>query len=295
MNKRFLALSAIILAGIIGGTAPFLQKIILREMSPITIAFSRFFFAFLILFPFFIWKKSRTIKINRLSSLLPSSLFFAGNVIIYIIALQYTTSTVSQIAYLLTSAIVLIISYFVFQQKITSNKLLGVSCGLIGGLLLVWQSQNSNLINSLGTIKGNLLLLLSVTSWSLYLITSKKQSQHYSPYTLLLTNITVTMIISFLLLVMTKINPLTVYFTLSFPIIIALIMLIILQSILFFFLVQWAMQYISSFSTTLTTYISPFITAMLGIVFLGEEMSLSLLISAILIFASSYMILNQKK
>jgi drug/metabolite transporter (DMT)-like permease len=297
MNKRILALSAIILAGVIGGTAPFLQKIILKELNPIAIAFTRFFFSILILLPIVLYKKVTLPKTNikeKLQFLLPS-LFFASNIILYIIGLQFTTSTVSQVVYLLTSAIVLILSYLFFKTKITTNKILSVICGLTGGILLVVRSLDVRLIQSLGTIKGNILLLFSVLSWSLYLVTSKKQSQKFSPFTLLFFNTLTTVIITSILLVLTKINPFLLYPALSLQVIIYLIMLILFQSILFFFLVQWAMQHTSSFIASLTTYISPFITAFLGVMFLGEKITLPLIVSAILIFFSSYMILSQKK
>lgn len=98
----WIGVAALLTAGFIGGQSPLFLKIALHEFPPLIITLLRFVIASIILSPFFI-KEYKTLKKPDLKKLIGSSVFFSGNLIIFGIAVQYTSAIASQILYTLSS------------------------------------------------------------------------------------------------------------------------------------------------------------------------------------------------
>ena len=253
------------------------------------IVFVRFFFAFLVLFPIALITKKLHFHKKDLPHLLLISLFFAGNVLLYVIGLQYTTSIASQLFYLLTPTFVIILSALFLHQKIEKKHLLSIVVGFAGGLLIIFRSSSSSVTQSLGNMKGNIVILIAVAIWSLYVVSSKKLSHKYSPLSIITFVSFITAILAFLFLSMEKQNIITAFTHAHFLTLVNLFLLVILNSIAFFFLYQWAIKLVKPFSVSLSTYLGLLSTAVLAIPLFGEQITPQLIISSLLIITSSYL------
>lgn len=294
MNTRTRALVAIIIAGVLGGVSPIFMKVVLTEFTPFQIVFVRFFLAFLILLPIGVITKKLRFDKEDLPYLLLISLFFAGNVLFFVVGLQYTTSIASQLFYLLTPTLVIALSALFLQHKIEKKHLLSIGAGFAGGLLLITRSGNSTFVQSLGSMKGNVLILTAVCCWALYVTSSKKMSHKYSPLSLIIFVNFVTVLLAFIFLYFQGQDITTAFAHAQVLTITNLFLLTVLNSILFFFLYQWAIKLVKPFSVSLSSYIGVLATALLAIPLFGEKITPQLVASGLLIGLSSYLTFKKK-
>lgn len=298
LSTRSQAVLALIITGTLGGIAPLFMKIALKEFSAFQVLFIRFGIASILIIPL-LKNYLKTTTVKKMMQILPAALLFSGNVFFMIIGLQYTTSIVSQLFYLLTPVFVSIVGYFIFREKVTLRRVLSMIVCISGSTLLILRSIDSaHLVNSIGTSKGNLIILCAVLCWSLYVVYSKRLSQKIEPLDFLVTNFLTAFVISGLVLVFTSISlgdTLVKFTQSSIPVLFSLIALGAVNSVLFFFLYQWSLKRVSAFIVASTTYLSPLSAALFAIPFFGEQLSSVLLISAGSIFLGSYLILTEKK
>ena len=99
--------------------------------------------------------------------------FFAG--------LKLTTPINASLILTTTPILVLLISAGVLKEKITWIKLLGISLGATGAVLLITYGQNLHF--SQQGLKGDLLVLINACSYALYLVLVKKLMKKYHPLT----------------------------------------------------------------------------------------------------------------
>lgn len=298
LSIRTKAICALVLTGILGGIAPLLMKIALREFSTIQIVFVRFGLASLLVIPLLRYHY-KSVSFKKLMQTLPAGFLFSGNIFFMIIGLQYTTSIVSQLFYLLTPVFVSLVGYLLFREKISARRILSMVVCFAGSTLLILRSiGNSNLIHSIGTGRGNLLILCAVISWSLYVIYTKRISKQIEPTFFLVINFFTALAISIIVLMVNNVSLLNTLLALSrssYPVIVSLVFLGVINSVIFFFLYQWSLKHVSAFIVASTTYLSPLSAAVFAIPFFGERLSTVLLLSAASIFIGSYLILTEKK
>ena len=298
LSIRNKAIGALLLTGVLGGVSPLLMKIALKEFTTSEIVFIRFVIACLFITPLFI-HYAKVEHFKKIAFTLPANILFCCNIFLFIIGLQYTTSIVSQLFYLLAPVIVSIVEYLLFRVKISVRRIVSMSICFGGSALLILRSLGgTQLIHSIGTAKGNIIVIGAVISWALYAVYTKRISKRAEPSFILTTNLLVTLMVSILFLVVSHASLVAVggkFVHSSTPSIMSIMALAIVNAVLFFFLFQWSIKYVSAFIVSSTAYLSPLATALFAIPFFGEQISSVLLISAASIFVGSYLILTEKK
>lgn len=293
-NRVFVAF-VLICMGVIGGIAPIFMKVALKEFSPIQIVFSRFFFASFVLFPIALITNNIRFKKQDIIRIVFASLLFSINIFCFVIGLQYTTSIASQLMYLLLPVFVILLTFVILKQPVTNKQLISIAIGFVGGFILMSRNTSDVLINSLGTMRGNLIVLCSVFSWALYAIVSKKLSLKYHPLSLLLVNCVITALLAAIALIYLQTDIVGLYSHASSAALMSLFLLVVLNSILYFFLFQWALKMASPYTVSLASYIGPLAAAAFAIPFFGERITPQLVISAVLIGISSYLTLKKTR
>ncbi|WP_456377173.1 DMT family transporter [Lutibacter sp.] len=104
------------------------------------------------------------------------------NMLLFFHGLSLTSPIDASIIMTATPVIVLILSIFILKEKITTNKLLGITIGAIGAFLLIW--YGNKVIGTSSTL-GNLLIFLNACSYSLYLVIVKPLMIKYKPFTVI--------------------------------------------------------------------------------------------------------------
>ncbi|MFZ2206838.1 MAG: DMT family transporter [Microgenomates group bacterium] len=298
LSTRVKAILALIVVGILGGIAPLFMKIALKEFNSYQILFLRFGLATILVFPLLV-KHLKAITIRKLSYAFPAGLLFSGNVFFMVVGIQYTTSIVSQLFYLLTPVFVSLVGYLFFKEKISFRRVISMIVCFAGSSLLILRSvQGHDLVRSIGTLQGNILIMCAVTSWSLYVVFTKRISKQLDPSFFLVSNFITAFFVSGISFIFTQTSfmaTISHFYSSSPPIMLSLLALAVINSVLFFFLYQWSLKYVSAFIVASTTYISPLSAALFAIPFFGEQLSTTLLLSAVSIFIGSYLILSEKK
>lgn len=102
------------------------------------------------------------------------SLFFEG--------LKYTNPVNGALMMTCTPIIVLILSRYLLQEKITNLKLLGIILGFVGASILILKDFQGM---SWQSVKGDVLVLLNAVSFSFFLIFARKLTPNYHPFTIM--------------------------------------------------------------------------------------------------------------
>ncbi len=277
-----IGLLALIIAGLLAGASPILLKIGLREIPPLTLTTSRFFIATLVFLPVFLRFKTTKLTMGDIKNLLFVSVFFALNVGIFSIAIQYTTAIVSQLIYTLVPVLVIVLSYFFLSEKITKNKIIGLAIALSGTAFLIYQSIIKDQFLTFGTPFGNCLTLLAAFAWSFYMIFSKKLTNKYSPATITFSSFLVaTLLLIVILPIEFQIRPLIIN-KISIAGIGSVLALALFSSALMFFLIQVVINKTSPFVASFFQYLGPFGSVVFAIPILGEKPTPSLIIAGTL-------------
>jgi drug/metabolite transporter (DMT)-like permease len=209
---------------------------------------------------------------------------------IQITGLKFTSTSNTGWIIGVTPAIMAILGFIIFNEKIKLISVLGITLAFAGLMLLV----SKGVIQNIGIMsnKGDLLVLASAFTWSLYSIMNKKISLDYSPF----------MTILFLFLMMTV---LIIPFTLNKETInaivhlstrgwIAIVFLGILCSAIAYVLWAQALKELEANKVDVFLYFEPFVTIFAAWLLLGEVIGLITIISGIII-TSGVVLVNKKK
>jgi drug/metabolite transporter (DMT)-like permease len=103
------------------------------------------------------------------------------NMLLFLKGLELTTPISASVIVTITPIIILVLSYFFLQEKITKLKIVGVILGFCGGILLTTLGTSTRIGDNLPL--GNLFIFINVISYSIYIILIKKLTNKYHPFT----------------------------------------------------------------------------------------------------------------
>ena len=142
-----------------------------------TIGFLRFFFGLIIIFPYLIKKKFIPYKTRNFKFYFIRGLFNLPMMILGFGALLYVPFEQFKALHFLSPIIVVLLSFIIFREKVYLYRILALVIGFIGMLIIV----RPGIVDfNIGTI----MILISLTFWSLIIIVSKFVSKDDSPITM---------------------------------------------------------------------------------------------------------------
>ena len=142
-----------------------------------TIGFLRFFFGLIIILPYLIKKKFIPYKTKNFKFYFIRGLFNLPMMILGFGALIYVPFEQFKALHFLSPIIVVLLSFIIFREKVYMYRILALVIGFIGMLIIV----RPGIVDfNIGTI----MILISLTFWSLIIIVSKFVSKDDSPITM---------------------------------------------------------------------------------------------------------------
>ncbi|MDR1182044.1 MAG: DMT family transporter [Bacteroidales bacterium] len=182
-QKNLIGHSAILVANIIFGlNTPISRSLIPGTLSPYTLTFLRMAGAVALFWTLSLFIKRERVPYKDIFLLLLASFFgIVLNQIPFIVGLSMTSPIDASIVITLLPILSMFLAAMIIKEPITVKKALGVLIGASGALLLIFSHENVE-IGSGNTI-GNLVILLGVFSYSLYLSLFKRLISSYSPIT----------------------------------------------------------------------------------------------------------------
>ncbi len=280
MRKKLLRFWEPLLAVILWGNSFIATKLALRELNPQTIILLRLLLGIVLLAVFAIYtKKDFTLNLKNHGAIFILALIAVFHLWIQVTGLEYTSAASTGWIVGVTPVFMAILSIIFFKEKLSKTKIIGIIVAFSGLILLVSRSNMSNI--KFIEQKGDLLVLASAFTWSVYSLVNKKISLKYPPM----------MTILFLFIMMAVIiSP----FTVTRQSINAVIHLSLIGwgSILFLGIfcsgiayVLWAKSLKELDATKVGSflYLEPFVTVLSAWLILSETITLTIILSGLII------------
>lgn len=278
MNSRQKTLALIAFLSLISGSLGIVNKIGVQQIPPFGFVASRAILSLIIISPY-LYTVNKKLSVRKVKLLL-FSLLATANIGTYIVGIKYTNVSVAVVISSAVPTLTVLISYFLYQEKINFRKGLGIILGLIGtGIVALGPLVQKNHLNY-GSLYGNSLIFLSAITFSLHTSLSKKAQRQFSPFTITAAFIVVATIVLTPLalweLIMkgnwiTSLSPISVG---------AILYVSIIGTVLFYFLYQKAVKQTSPIITSMMLYLTPIIGICLAVIILGEKITSSVVVGA---------------
>lgn len=282
---------ALLIAHLIWGANFVIAKITLAEFPIMSLAFGRFFLAFLLLIPFLLTlgRQQLAVKLEHLPKLVIVSLLMVTlNIVLFFEGITRTTAINASALSMSNPIISVFIAWLFLKEKIYFINLLGIAFGLVGafviiGLHLIFFGSYSG-----SDLLGNLLIVLSALSSVVGLILAKDLLKTYPPLLLSTILFGIASISFFIPAVYEYMqNPEWVN-KISVIGVLGLFYMALMASVVAYFLLSWAIEKLDIVQASLFEYINPAVTATLAVPFLGERISFSFIIGTCLVVLGVY-------
>jgi drug/metabolite transporter (DMT)-like permease len=213
----------------------------------------------------------------------------AANQLLFFEGLNNTSSIHSAVIMVGTPILVLIFSRLFLKEPMSLLKILGVSIGLIGALLLIISKGDDA---SGSTSYGNLLILLNASSYGIYLVIVKPLMATYAPLQVIKWVFTfgLIMVLPFGL---SQFNAINWDFT---PKIISLIIFIILFMTFFTYLLTiYGLGKVSPVVVSAYIYIQPVLASIIAVTNKNEQLAPLTIVYGLLIMMGVFLVSIPKK
>lgn len=153
-----------------------------NKIGPSAFVFLRILFAGLLFWIIKSFIKEKIDKKDFIRLIFCGLLGVATNMLLFFHGLNLTSPIDAAIIMTTTPVIVLILSVFILNEKITLTKFIGISIGAIGAVLLIWYGKKA-----IGTssVLGNLFVFINACSYAVYLVLVKPLMAKYNPVTII--------------------------------------------------------------------------------------------------------------
>lgn len=291
-SKNIRAHAFLLISGLLFGANYWIAKGLMPDyLNPVSIILFRTAGAsalFLILLPF-VPKTRLSLKewgLLALSGLtgvtINQYLFFAG--------LERSSPVETSVLHTISPLVVLLFAYFVHGEGITLKKTTGICCGFAGALIITLWGKEISFASS--HFSGNILILVNIISYSLYLVLVKPIMDRHNPLFI----ITLVFLSGFLFFLPVAIYRADELLLGHFPahIWISLIYVVVGTTFLTYLLTVFALRQLSSSVVGFYIYIQPIISSAIGIISGREFPGIPLLIAGILIFTGIFLVTKKR-
>lgn len=235
--------------------------------------------------------KEKVRKKDLLYLFLCSFLGVVFNQFFFLAGLSLTTPINSSLILTMNPIAAFILAAIILKEDISLLKGAGLAIGLSGVVILILQEGMPELGSS--TFTGNLLSLMSTTSWALYTVLIKKMLDRYHAVTVMkwtfLFGMFTSMSIGFPELSRTEWTGFSIYDWLS------LAFVIILATYFGYLLISSGLKNLSPTVVSIYTYCQPLIATVIASMIGQDRLDAVKIVSGILIFTGVYLVSKRQK
>ena len=279
---------------IFGLNTPIAKTIVPEWISPYALTLVRMTFATLIFWIVGLFVKKEQVKTRDLITIFFGALFgLVGAQLSFANALLYTSPVNISIIAAMTPVAVMLLAALVLKEPITLKKAAGVLIGASGALLIILHSTAINSSKE-GNLIGNLLCVVNVITYAIYLVITRPVSQRYSPVTLMKWMFLFSALISLPLgagdlsgaKVFSQATNLSVIFRLMY--------IVILATGIAYFLVPTALKRIRPTTVSMYNNLQPIVASVVAIIIGQDVLSWDKPVAAGLVFTGVYLVTQSK-
>ena len=234
--------------------------------------------------------KQKVEKKDLLRLALISFFGVALNQVMFFEGLNLTTPINASIIMVGIPILVLVFSHFIIGDRLNRNKVVGIALGFTGAAYLILQGGNFTFTS--GTFLGNLFIFVNVSSYAFFLVMVKPLMKKYTPITIMkwvfLFGLIYVIPVSINLAVESDYSsiPTDIWMSIGY--------VVIFTTVLAYFLNNYSLKAISPTVNSAYIYLQPVIASVIAISFGKDELTITELIAAGLIFTGVYFVSFKK-
>jgi len=297
MQKKILPLLAATIATTIYGINHTVAKMVMPiYIGSLGLVFLRVLGATIIFWTISLFFKTKPIEKKDRLTILKCGLFgMSINIAAFIAGLDYSTPVNSSILIIISPIFVVILSFFIFKNKINFIKILGIILGFIGAMILILTADSNSSIGR-NIPLGNFLFIVNSISYAYYLIIVKPMAEKYDLITLFKWLFLIGLIFNLPL----GINQFLDVDWASLPLweaVLPMVFVVVGTTCMTYFLNGYALSKITSTEVAVFMYLQPIIGILFAIFTKSDTINLIMFIASVLIFTGVYLtsVLKQKK
>ena len=205
-------------------------------------------------------------------------------------ALDYTTPVYYSLIAALTPVGVMLMAALFIGEKITWMKVVGVVLGIAGALIMLVKSWQTGAGKN--DVLGIFLAILSLLTWAIYLIVTRKVSQKYSSVTQMKWIFLISAIVT-VPIVLPEFHAQTLYSSAAnWEGIAEMAFLVLGATVLGYFLIPVAMKTLQATTVSIYTNLQPIVASLVAIIIGQDFLSWDKIVAAILVLVSAYIVTN---
>ena len=296
MQKKILPLLAATIATTIYGINHTVAKMVMPiYIGSLGLVFLRVLGATIIFWTISLFFKTKPIEKKDRLTILKCGLFgMSINIAAFIAGLDYSTPVNSSILIIISPIFVVILSFFIFKNKINFIKILGIILGFIGAMILILTADSNSSIGR-NIPLGNFLFIINSISYAYYLIIVKPMAEKYDLITLFKWLFLIGLIFNFPL----GINQFLDVDWASLPLweaVLPMVFVVVGTTCMTYFLNGYALSKITSTEVAVFMYLQPIIGILFAIFTKSDTITLIMFVASVLIFTGVYLtsVLKQK-
>ena len=289
MQKKILPLLAATIATTIYGINHTVAKIVMPiYIGSLGLVLLRVLGATIIFWTISLFFKTKPIDKKDRFTILKCGLFgMSINIAAFIAGLDYSTPVNSSILIIISPIFVVILSFFIFKNKINFIKILGIILGFIGAMILILTADSNSSIGR-NIPLGNFLFIVNSISYAYYLIIVKPMAEKYDLITLFKWLFLIGLVFNFPL----GINQFLDVDWQNLPLLQAILpmaFVVICTTFMTYFLNGYALTKLTSTEVAVFMYLQPIIGVMFAIFTKSDTITLTIVIASMLIFSGVYL------
>lgn len=284
MTDKNKALISLILLSVLSGSTAAVMKLGIVSVPPLSFAFLRFLIAAIIILPFFIRKGS----LKTIWKLLPFSVLGSLNIFFFVLGLKNTTATIAQLLYAFVPLLSALILYFLYKDRLSQKKTIGVFIGFIGVLMVVLLPLIEEGERFSGDLLGNLVVSFAVICWSFYLVLSKRKLESFSPFSITSAFIFTTCLLLSPFFAFEAIQNPNWWHQVTIPSVLSLVYVGTVSTIIIYLLNQYIVKHGGAIFAFIQFFLIPISAFLSAFVLLGEQLTVGLLIGGAVVLLGVY-------
>ena len=289
MQKKALPLLAATIATTIYGINHTVAKMVMPiYIGSLGLVLLRVLGATIMFWTISLFFKSKPIEKKDRLTILKCGLFgMSINIAAFIAGLDYSTPVNSSILIIISPIFVVILSFFIFKNKINFIKILGIILGFIGAIILILTADSNSSIGR-NIPLGNFLFIVNSISYAYYLIIVKPMAEKYDLITLFKWLFLIGLVFNFPL----GINQFLDVDWQNLPLLQAILpmaFVVICTTFMTYFLNGYALTKLTSTEVAVFMYLQPIIGVMFAIFTNSDTITLTIVIASMLIFTGVYL------
>lgn len=290
-NNRLQAHGAILFANIIFGLGVPVTKLLLDDwVSPMAYMATRSLGAAIIFWIIAAFMKPEKVERRDLLVIMLGGLMgFVVSQTLTAEALNYTSPVYFSLIATLTPVAVMLTAALFIGERITGMKFLGVLLGIGGAILMVVMGQTSG--SGSNDLLGISLAILSVLTWAIYMIITRKVTQKYTPVTQMKYIFLISAIVT-VPLAWPELAEQRLYHAATFGWDGAAEMafIVLMATVLGYFLIPYAMKSLSATTVSIYTNLQPMVASFVAIAIGQDRLTWDKPVAALLVLLSAYIV-----